>query len=522
MNRTGNVTLTGAGIYQVDALAEDSSCTQTSYTSFPLQVWGPLGPNPVSVSSSTNSSVVPARVTYAVNVSNLPVNTSVYWTTPGLFSAPSVVGTTNFTYFLPGTYRATACYVNSSFVYLACGSSPNVTIGGASPITTNVSITPGPYPVNITYSVNVTRPSILPNGTLLYLFARNGDLSGEWVESNNSSISLTVSGAGCGYPWSSYVPPTGVCPRDAVFTFIGPAGGPDNGILGITRITANLTAIGTPSVWYPSVSYSYGPINGTIPLNFTLNFSASNGIAPYTYSYSVLGRTSGAANATFFAPRGAVGYGWNGSLIRLVLPLNATGVYWVQVFISDGANNWVSFDLPLIVLGNVSAFFPLVVHATVTGPPVGSITPGTYAAFVATAAGGRGPYDVQWAFGDGQFSSSILGVAVYHRYSQSGIYSATVTVTDSSGRSNLSTVPVVVVAPTGYVGQPSQGTEGSGGPGTRLTVAWMPVVLSALAAAALMTTGAIVVRREFRQEGEALVEGLDRETEPGRPGNPPS
>ncbi len=517
-NASGSVTLTSDGLYEVDAIAFDSSCTQSAFLSLPLQVYGSLGPSPVQITPTVSSPTVPSNVTYAVNSSLLPAGWSVQWDTPGIFSSPTGSGSTwdaqldgNYTYFFPGTYSATACFVQPDGSVYACGTSPNVTVGGSSPVTTSVSIAPGPYPTNVTYAATLNPGVWLPSGITLDLYATNVSGVGSLNESSGSSVTLTVSEA-CGYPSTPWVPTAGVCPWPATFTLDGPLGGTDAGYLGGESIVANLTANGTPSTWLPSLSVSYGPMNGSLPLNFTLNFTISGGVAPYYYSYSVLGRTSGAANATFLPTSAGSASGWNGSTVSAVVPLNATGVYWVQVFAADSEDHWVGDSLPLIVLGNVSPLAPLKVQASQVNPV--PVVGGGYALFSVSVSGGLGPYAVQWAFGDGSYASSIPGVPVSHTYAAPGTYDPTVTVTGAGGRSVTVDLAPVVVSPAPASGH-APATPLTSGPAFRgdgLSFAWVPVLAAAAIAALLLLVGLLRVRSEARdrREGEALLEEAGR------------
>lgn len=510
---TGNVTLTEYGLYTVDVLAEDSTCTQSGFDSFTVQVYGPLGPHPVAIAATANSSTVPALVTYAVNTSALPANWSIQWDTPGIFSSPTNPGNStwdagndaNYSVYFPGSYAAEACFVQPDSVVYACGVSPSVVIGGAVPVTTHVTVAPGPYPTNVTYSVTLNPGVTLPSGTYLYLFADDVNGTGQWNESYGGHVTLTVAEA-CGAPLTPYVPTSGNCSWPAYVSLDGPLGGVDAGFLGGIYFAANLTAVGNASTWLPTLSLSYGPTNGTLPLNFTLNLTATNGVAPYYYSYTVFARTSGAANASFLPTTAVQAWGWNGSTLSFVLVFNHTGVYWVQVFVSDAEDHFVDSSLPLLVLGNVSPLRPLVVRPSLTG--LVGIVAGGAEEFSVAVGGGVAPYTIQWAFGDGSYASSVVGATVSHTYTAPGTYTPSVTVTDARGRSVTELLPTISVSPatvtvpptTAPSPNPMQVTYGG------LSFAWVPVLAAAAVAAALTAVGLVQVRRErLRKEGERLL-----------------
>jgi hypothetical protein len=512
-NGTGNLTLGETGLYDVVVMAEDSSCTQVSFVEFGLQVWGSLGPNPVQLAASSNATSVPATVSYQVNTSALPTGWSLFWDAPGIFVSPdgmSAFGNdssvVNATYFFPGNYSAEVCFVQPDSVDYGCGVSPTIALTGSSPVATSVVVGTGPYPVNVTFSATIVNAAGLPNGTSVVLSAPT---AGGYGVSNSSSgtasANLTVA-AGCGYPWTYSIPPTGVCVWTAEVALIATTS-LDNGFLGLTTISANLSASGTPSTWYPSVSYSYGPLNGSLPLNFSLNFSAANGVAPYAYSYTVVGRASGSANTSFYPPMGGQVYGWNGSTVSLVLPLNSSGIYWINVFVADASDQWVTFSPPLLVLGNVSPLRPLSVSAS--GPSgTAAVVAGSAATFLATATGGDGPLAVEWNFDDGTYGSSLLGATVSHVYLVPGRYTPTVTVTDGAGHSVTETLPTIVVTAAPAPASPPT-TSAPGVPSYQ--IAWLPVAEAALVGAAFVLVGELWARREVQKDGEALVESLKAE-----------
>ncbi len=497
-NLTGNVTLTGIGLYTVTAIAEDSSCTQSASVTFPLQVYGALGPSPVSIAATLSSATVPSNATFTVNTTNLPANWTISWATPGIFASPGagLAAVENYTYFLPGNYSATACYVTPSGVTYACGVSPTVTVGGASPLQTSVSIAPGPYPTNVTYAASLVPGTWLPSGTELYLFADTDAGYGVWNVTNGTTVSLTVPES-CGFPYTPYIPPAGNCSYPAIASLHGPYGGLDAGYLGETSIDASLVGNGSIASWFPTLSVTDGPTNGTLPLNVSLNLSAANGVAPYDWSYSAIGRTSGAANASFLPEITNEGFAWNGSTLSETLTLNHTGVYWVQVFLSDSEDHWTADSLPLIVLGNVSPLAPLQVRP---GLQIPSLANGGSAEFEVAIQGGEPPYAIQWTFGDGTFASSEPGQTIAHTYAP-GRYAPSVTVTDRAGSSVTRTLPEVVVAAT-----PGERTTGLSSSPATFSLAWVPVLAAAAGAAGLLLLGVRAVRRESRRQGEILID----------------
>lgn len=536
-NLTGSQDLSSPGLYSVDVMAEDSTCSQTAFVSFPLEVYGALGPNPVRIAANVSSATAPAAVRYTVNTTGFPSNVTVLWTSPGTFGQSSPEGIANLTYFVPGTYRASAClgvlgaFGEPTGLLLACGSSPNVTVGGRSPVTTAFTVTPGPYPTNITFWANLTNATGLPKGTGLYLIAYSATGLGTWNETfQGASVNVTIP-AGCGRPWTTYVPPDGNCSFLADFSLDGPLNGVDAGFLAFGSIVANLTANGSPSLWDPAISWSHGPLNGTLPFNLTVNLSVSGGAPPYQVSYSVYGRTNGSGNASFYPTVNGTQTGWNGSAISLTVVLNRTGVYYAAYFVADSDDSWVGFALPLVVLGNVSAAaMPLGVSTSVRGgngggENVSSLSAGTEAYFLATPTGGTGPYAIQWAFGDGSYGSAAPGIPVGHSYALPGTYVPSVTITDATGRTIERTLPAISVTSGASGGTTSRSGSlsaggGSAGPGS-VAIEPSALVGAGLVAAGLVGTGLFAARRELRRQGEELVARIGEPPAADRPPEDP-
>jgi hypothetical protein len=190
----------------------------------------------------------------------------------------------------------------------------------------------------------------------------------------------------------------------------------------------------------------------------------------------------------------------------VVVPLNATGVYWGEVFLTDSATNFLSFEVPLIYLGNVTIYVPAPLHvtgsATVTYVAVGS----TIVQYAALVQGGVGPFTVQWSFGDGTYASSAVGATISHSYLQPGRYQPTVTITDARGDSVSESLPPVTVVKTVSI-LPTNAYQA--------TPSWTSWLFGASVAVAVALCMAIwfVARRGERTEAKALVADLERSCE---------
>jgi hypothetical protein len=498
----GNITVPTEGLYAVDAYVFDSTCTQVSSVSLPVMAWGALGPHPFTVSASSLTGTVPAAIHYTANTSLLPTNWSILWTTPYLYSNRSW---DDHTYYQPGNYSATACFVEPDQNLYACATSPTVVVNGSSVLQVGSSVPPGGGPVTVTFYANITNPSALPNGTEMYIYAWNGTV-GEWRYSNTTTISIDEI-VGCGAPWTQFVPLSGNCTWSAIASLIAPSSATNGGFLTFTRIYLNVSVNTTLALYYPSATFSFGPSGGAAPLPLSLNFSMSGGVAPYRYYYNVFGRSSVFLNGTPYATYNGSDLTWNGTGTSIVVSLNASGVYWGEVFLADDADNFLTFDLPLIYVGNVSVYAPLPLHvtgsATVTSAAVGD----TIVAFAALVEGGVGPFTVQWSFGDGTYASSTVGATITHSYQQPGRYQPVVTITDSRGDSVSQSLPSVTVVKS-VTALPTNAYQS-----TPSGSAWLFGIAVAVGAALSMAFW-FAARRGDRREAEALVADLERRCGP--------
>lgn len=503
----GNLTITTPGTYTVDLFVEDSTCTQVGGALFSIMAWGAIGPHPFNVTASANATTVPGTVTYTANNSTLPPGWWIDWSTPGLGAQGSQI---NHTYYLPGAYNASACFVEPNYNLYACATSPYVTVNGTPLLATGSSVPAGHDPGNVTFYANITNSSLLPANTSIYLYAWNGT-SAVWAQTNNSSLTINET-AGCGFPWTAVVPLSLNCTWMAIVSLLGPVNGPDHGFLGSTHILAKVRVNGTLANWFPTASFSSGPTNGSAPLNFTVNLTANGGVAPYRYYFDLFGRSSPTGNSTAFAPVAGYRLGWNGSQTQIALTLNSTGVYWFQVFAVDTANSFVTYAPALIYVGNVSHYIP--------GPPLtvswavwgGSSSPnGSSVKFMAKVTGGVAPYSIQWSFGDGTFGSSVSGAAITHRYARAGTFQPQLAVSDAQG---VQILPYLQPLSVSFPGRPSVPGWSISGPLSPAAHPSAPAgistfLVSTVVAGLLITLSGVLYRREIRRQGEALVADIE-------------
>lgn len=170
----------------------------------------------------------------------------------------------------------------------------------------------------------------------------------------------------------------------------------------------------------------------TISPSLVVNAEASHSaVSPDTIVY--LNATISGGPGIFSSVTWNFGDGSSGSGNQATHSYSKPGDYHPSVSVTDG--NGVVATASVAV--NVSN---LTITAAVTRT---AGQPGTEFAFTASASGGGGaPFTFSWAFGDGTSGS---GGSTQHAYTTAGNFTATVTVTDSLGGRNSTTLATVHV-----------------------------------------------------------------------------
>ena len=158
------------------------------------------------------------------------------------------------------------------------------------------------------------------------------------------------------------------------------------------------------------------PVSGDYPVAVNLSVSPRGGVGPYTALW-VFG--DGSPNATN---------------LSVVHTYRSTGTFVPVVVVTDARGQWGEVGL------NVTVSPVLAVSASVGSS---AIELPNSTSFHSTVTGGRSPYSYDWSFGDGSSSSSADPA---HAYASPGNYTATLTVRDANGGSNVSRVNVSVFA----------------------------------------------------------------------------
>ncbi len=214
----------------------------------------------------------------------------------------------------------------------------------------------------------------------------------------------------------------------------------------------------------PAVSITAGPATTDVDQMVAFSAQVAGGTPPYIYHWSFGDGSSSMSPSTSHS-------------------YDAADTYAVNLTVTD------------TVLGVGAQFTNVTVHGdpTVT-TTVSTATPlaGGPVVFTATPALGTGAYSYLWTFGDG---SSSTNASATHVYGASGVYRASVTVTDSVGGTvtqNLSiqVMPVPAGAPERWFGL----TE----------VQWGYVVLGVGAVVAAIATVVLVVRHRRRAPGTPI------------------
>ncbi len=187
---------------------------------------------------------------------------------------------------------------------------------------------------------------------------------------------------------------------------------------------ANVTAtdaLGEMAVWTVAMTVSPLPIvagtaaPGTIDATQNVSFACAPSFGTPPYSYLWTFGDGGTSNVQNPSHEYAV-----------------NGTYAVNVTVTDSVGQNASWSV-VVTVNDLPSVAGTAVPST--------IDPGRDVSFTCTASGGTAPYTYRWSFGDGSTSAAH---SPSHKYTSSGTYAVSVTVTDAAnGVARWSTVIVV-------------------------------------------------------------------------------
>jgi PKD repeat protein len=164
----------------------------------------------------------------------------------------------------------------------------------------------------------------------------------------------------------------------------------------------------------------------TISAGQSVNFQSevSYGTSPYTYEWDFGG---GATNSTVADP-GATTF-------------STAGQYTVNLTVTDSSGDTAQDSIVVTVQSSSTAF-----TVSITSPSGAvEISPGGTVNFQSTVSNGTSPYTYLWDFGGGATNKTVQDPGSIIFSSTAGIYTVSLTVTDSSGATAQDSVDVTVL-----------------------------------------------------------------------------
>ena len=181
--------------------------------------------------------------------------------------------------------------------------------------------------------------------------------------------------------------------------------------------TAQMTVAVTSPPPPISASFTLSPSSPSAGQSVSFAASASGGTPPYNYTWSY-------------------GDGSTGTGLQVTHTYHRDGTYQVALTVADSIGSTGTWVAPVVV-GTAPLQDGFTYNPT-------SPQPGDNINFTASARGGTPPYSYSWDFGNG---ASASGASATYSYSTAGSYTVTLTVIDSSNRSNNTSQGLTVYSP---------------------------------------------------------------------------
>lgn len=160
------------------------------------------------------------------------------------------------------------------------------------------------------------------------------------------------------------------------------------------------------------------PTSGTAPLDVDFNAIVTGGTSPYNYDWDFGDGTA------------------HGTTNPITHTYNMAGKYTVRLTVTD------SSAVPLsttITVGTITVYLAVTINAT----PQCGLAP-LNVCFEGEGEYGYEPYSYKWNFGDNAPASNTTEQNPCHGYMNTGIYTCSLTVTDSQNNTGTATIPIVV------------------------------------------------------------------------------
>lgn len=182
------------------------------------------------------------------------------------------------------------------------------------------------------------------------------------------------------------------------------------------------------------------------------------GVAPFTVGFNASASAAGAAPTTY---AWSFGDGATGNGVSVNHTYDTPGIYTAKVTVTDANGTTDSATVTVEVTAPPTPELIARITTTPTNPTGNAPLTVTFSGSSSTIEAGVKAYT--WDFGDG--SASVKGVSATHTYETAGIYTARLTVTDTTDAADTATVKVTVNATPVDPGDPDPGDPGDpGGP----------------------------------------------------------